>query len=308
MVQTQRAHMVRRQRMARYKYFYLMLVPVVAWYLIFCYAPMYGVVTAFQNYVMHKGILGSQWVGLKHFQALLGDAFFWRALKNSVVIALMRMLIEFPVPIILALLLGELRSKAYKQTLQTVMYLPHFLSWIICASMIVNIFNADEGLVTVAMHSAFGQPMQNYITPGTMRWMLVLTNLWKEAGWSMIIFIASMAGIDPTLYEAAVVDGANRFRLVWHVTLPGLRSVIAIVLIMKIGSMLNAGFDQVFNLQNPLVLEVSDIIDTYVLRTAMKDAKFSYAAAIGLFNSVICTVLLLVSNQCAHWMGQSGIY
>lgn len=299
---------VLRRNAIRYKYFYLMLIPVIVWYVIFCYAPMYGVITAFQDFVMHKGIGGSAFVGLKHFRALWGDVFFWRALKNSVIIAGMRLLFEFPVPIMLAILLNELRSKRYKQVVQTAIYLPHFLSWIVCTSVIFNIFNADEGLFTVVMHNVFGAPMQNYVTPSTFRWVLVGTNLWKEAGWEMIIFVASMASIDPTLYEAAVVDGASRWRRIWHVTLPGIRSVIVIVLILRIGGILNTGFDQVFNLQKPLVLETGDIIDTYVLRTAMKDGRFSYAAAIGLFNSLINTTLLLLANRGARLLGQQSIF
>ena len=292
----------------RYRYFYLMLLPVVAWYIIFCYAPMYGVVTAFQDYAMHKGISGSAWVGLKHFRALWKDVFFWRSFRNSCIIALMRMVIEFPIPIVLSLLLNELRSKRLKSLMQTVMYLPHFLSWIICVSIIQIIFNADEGLFTILMNRWFGLPMQNYVVPSTFRWFLVFTNVWKEAGWSMIIFIAAIAGVDPTLYEAAVVDGANRFQRCLHVTLPGIVSTIVIVLILNIGSMLNTGFDQVFNMQNPLTLETGDIIDTYVTRTVMKDAKFSYASAIGLFNSFINTALLLIANRGARLLGQQSIY
>lgn len=297
-----------RRNLLRYRYFYLMLIPVILWYVVFCYAPMYGVVTAFQDFQMHKGIGGSAWVGTKHFRALLKDLFFWRALRNSVAIAAMRLVFEFPVPILLAVLLNELRGRRFKQAVQTVVYLPHFLSWVICASIIFTVFNADDGLFTVVMHNVFGLPMQNYVTPTTFRRMLILTNLWKEAGWEMIIFLASMAAIDPTLYEAAVVDGAHRWRRIWHITLPGIRSVIVIVLILRIGSILNTGFDQVFNLQKPLVLETGDIIDTYVLRTAMKDAKFSYAAAVGLFNSIINTALLLLANWGAKLSGQQSIF
>jgi len=216
--------------------------------------------------------------------------------------------VEFPVPVILALLHNELRARWFKSVMQTVMYLPHFLSWIICASIIQTIFNADNGLFTLAMHRLFGVPMKNYVVPSTFRWFLIFTNIWKETGWSMIIFIAAMAGIDPTLYEAAVVDGADRFQRCMHVTLPGISSTIVIVLILNIGSMLNTGFDQVFNMQNPLTLETGDIIDTYVTRTVMKDAKFSYASAIGLFNSLINTILLLLANKGAHLLGQPGIY
>ena len=295
-------------RLKRFKHFYIMLLPVIIWYILFCYAPMYGVVTAFQDYAMHKGILGSPWVGMKHFQALGGDVFFWRAFKNTLIIALMRLVFEFPIPVILALMVNELKSKWFKQSVQTVLYLPHFLSWIICASIFVNIINADEGLFPILMNRIFGLPMQNYVTGRTFRWVLVITNLWKEVGWNMIIFIASMSSIDPMLYEAAVVDGAKRIQLVLHITLPGIANVVVVVLILMIGSILNTGFDQVFNLQNPLVMETGDIIGTYVLRTATEDAKFSYASAVGLFNSVISTVLLLFANRFARAMGQSGIY
>lgn len=295
-------------RIAQHKYFYLMLLPVVAWYLIFCYAPMYGVVTAFQDYAMHKGISGSPWVGLKHFRALLDDVFFWRAFKNTLIISGMRLALEFPVPILLALMIRELRGKWFKNAVQTVLYLPHFLSWIICSSIIMNLLNADEGLIPLLLNRLFRLPMQNYVTPSSFRWLLIVTNIWKEAGWSMIIFIAAMASIDPTLYEAAMVDGATRLQMTLHVTLPGILNTIVVVLILTIGGILGTGFDQVFNLQNPLVLETGDIINTYVLRTAMKDAKFSYATAIGLFNSVISTLLLLLSNRIARMIGQSSIY
>lgn len=296
------------RRILWHKYFYLMLVPVLAWYAIFCYAPMYGVVTAFQDYAMHKGVLGSAWVGLKHFKALFGDTFFWRAFRNTLIISGMRLLLEFPVPILLALLINELRSSGYKNVVQTVLYLPHFLSWIICASIILNLLNADEGLIPLLLNRLFGAPMRNYVTAGSFRWLLIVTNLWKEAGWSMIIFIAAMASIDPTLYEAAMADGAKRFQLVLHITLPGIFSTIVVVLILTVGGILSTGFDQVFNLQNPLVLETGDVIDTYVLRTAMKDARFSYATAAGLFNSAISTLLLLLSNRIARAMGQNGVY
>ena len=296
------------RRILWHKYFYIMLIPVIVWYAIFCYAPMYGVLTAFQDYAMHKGLSSSPWVGLKHFNTLFKDVFFWRAFKNTLIISGMRLAIEFPAPIVLALLINELRGTKLKNTVQTVLYLPHFLSWIICASIVLNLLNADEGLIPLLINRLFGVPMKNYVTARSFRWLLIITNLWKEAGWSMIIFIAAMASIDPTLYEAAMADGAKRFQLVIHITLPGIFSTIVVVLILTIGDILGTGFDQVFNLQNPLVLETGDVINTYVLRTAMKDARFSYATAVGLFNSVISTLLLVVSNRISRALGQNGIY
>lgn len=292
----------------RYKFFYIMLIPVIIWYVIFCYVPMYGIVTAFQDYVMHKGVFNSPFVGLKHFYELFEDALFLQAFKNSLIIAAYRMIFEFPVPIILAILLNEVRQSWLSKTIQTIVYLPHFLSWVIVASIMLTIFNPDQGLIAALMELIGGKLSDNLITAHTFRGILIVTNIWKEAGWGMIIYIASIAGIDVNLYEAALVDGANRFQRMWHITLPGIKSVIIVMLILTIGNILRTGFDQVFNLSNPLVMETGDIIDTYVYRTVMKDYKLSYAAAIGLFNSVICSALLLFTNWLAKVFNQEGIY
>jgi putative aldouronate transport system permease protein len=292
----------------RYKFFYIMLVPVIIWYIIFCYVPMYGVITSFQDYAMHKGVLNSPFVGLKHFYELFEDDLFWRAFKNSLIIAGYRMIFEFPVPIILAILINEIRHSWLNKTIQTIVYLPHFLSWVIVASIMLTIFNPDQGLVAALMKSFGGRLSDNLITARTFRGILIVTNIWKEAGWGMIIYIASIAGIDVNIYEAALVDGANRFQRMWHITLPGIRSVIIVMLILTTGSIIQTGFDQVFNLSNPLVMETGDIIDTYVYRTVMKDYRLSYAAAIGLFNSVICATLLFFTNWLARAFNQEGIY
>lgn len=296
------------RRIRRHKYFYLMLLPVLVWYAIFCYGPMYGVVTAFQDYTMTLGVFRSPFVGLTHFRALAEDTLFWRAFRNSVILSVYRILIEFPIPIILAILINELRVSWVRKTAQTLLYLPHFLSWIIVASIIVTFFNPDTGLVAAVAALFNAQLPPNLITASNFRGLLVATNIWKEAGWGMIIYLASMSSVDANLYEAAYVDGANRFQRVWHVTLPALKSVIAIQMILMVGTVLRSGFDQVFNLQNPLVMETGDIIDTYVYRTVMKDYKLSYATAIGLFNSMICTTLLLLSNFLSKKLNSQSIY
>lgn len=296
------------RRIRRHKYFYLMLLPVLIWYAIFCYGPMYGVVTAFQDYTMTLGVFRSPFAGLTHFRALAEDTLFWRAFRNSVILSAYRILIEFPIPIILAILINELRVSWVRKTAQTLLYLPHFLSWIIVASIIVTFFNPDTGLVAAIASLFHMQLPPNLITASNFRGLLVATNIWKEAGWGMIIYLASMSSVDANLYEAAYVDGANRFQRVWHVTLPALKSVIAIQMILMVGTVLRSGFDQVFNLQNPLVMETGDIIDTYVYRTVMKDYKLSYATAIGLFNSMICTVLLLLSNFLSKKLNNQSIY
>ena len=285
-----------------------MLLPVLAWYIIFCYGPMYGVITAFQDYSMSRGVFRSPFVGLEHFRTLFSDTLFWRAFRNSVILAVYRILFEFPIPIILSILINELRSPLVRKFTQTLLYLPHFLSWVIVASIIVTFFNPDTGLLA-AFARLFGSEMPpNLITAKSFRGILIITNIWKEAGWGMIIYLASMSSIDAALYEAAYVDGANRFQRTWHITLPALRSVIAIQMILLAGSVLRSGFDQVFNLSNPLVMETGDIIDTYVYRVVTKNGEFSYASAIGLFNSVICTAMLLLANTLSKKLSDESIY
>lgn len=290
-----------------HKYFYIMLLPVLAWYIIFCYLPMYGIVTAFQDYSMYKGTFHSPFVGLEHFRTLMEDSFFWRAFRNSVIIAVYRLVFEFPIPIILAIMINELRQSWLRKTIQTIVYLPNFLSWIIVASIVFTILNPDIGVIAEFMKQ-MGIEKRNLVTPDNFRGLLIITDIWKTAGWGTIIFLASMSGIDLNLYEAAYVDGADRFHRIWHITLPAIRNVIAIVLILMVGSVLRTGFDQVFNMGSPMVMETGDIIDTYVTRTVMRDYKLSYAAAIGLFNSVICAILLFSSNFAARKLNQDSIY
>lgn len=297
-----------RSSVIKYKYLYLLLLPVLAWYIIFCYIPMYGVVTAFQDYSMNKGTFGSVFVGFKHFEALFADADFWRSFRNTIIIAAYRMAFGFPVPIVVALLLNEVRHKFYKKTLQTVIYLPHFLSWVIVASIMLTVFSPEKGL-TAAIYSSFGGSAPDILSqPGTFRSLLIGTDLWKETGWNTIIYIAAIAGVDVSLYESALLDGAGRLQRAWHVTLPGIMNVVVVMLILNAGTILNAGFDQVFNLYNPITYETGDILDTFVFRSALKDNKLSYAAAAGLFKSVICVAVLLASNRIASALQQESIY
>ena len=297
-----------RASLVKYRYLYYLLIPVLAWYLIFCYFPMYGIVTAFQDYSMNKGTFLSPFVGFKHFQALFADVDFWRAFRNTVIIAAYRMVIEFPIPILVALLLNEVRHKTYKKVVQTVVYLPHFLSWVIVASIMLTVFSPEKGLVA-AIYTSLGKSAPDILSqPQTFRAMLIGTDVWKETGWNTIIYIAAIAGVDICQYESALLDGANRFQRAWHITLPGIMSVVVIMLILNAGTILNSGFDQVFNLYNPITYETGDILDTFVYRSALKDYKLSYAAAAGLFKSVICVAILLGSNKLAGALQQEGIY
>lgn len=296
------------KKIVRFKYLYLIFIPVLAWYILFCYVPMYGIVMAFQDYTMSKGFFASPFVGLANFIELFQDEDFIRAFSNTVIIAIYRMITEFPFSIILALLLNEMRNIKYRKAIQTIIYLPHFLSWVIVASIFITIFSPEKGLVT-ALFSTVGIEMPDVLSsPDSFRSVLILTDIWKESGWMTVIYVASMAAIEVQLYEAATVDGAGRWSQMWHVTLPGIRNTIAIMFILTLGQILTWGFDQVYNFYNPLVYDAGDILDTYIFRTAMADNKFSYAAAAGLFRSVICTVLLLTSNKIVKLFGEESIY
>jgi putative aldouronate transport system permease protein len=292
----------------KYKYLYIMLVPVVIWYIIFCYQPMYGVITAFQDYNMNKGNFGSPFVGLKHFNILIKDTDFWIAFKNTFTIAIYRMVIEFPIPIIIAILLNEVRSLRFKKAVQTIIYLPHFLSWVIVASILLVVFNPERGLVPI-IYNNLGMTYNDVLTdPEKFRSILVWSDVWKESGWSTIIYVAAMGGINVDLYESAAVDGANRWQKIIYITLPGIKNVIVVMLILMAGQVLNWGFDQVYNLYNPMVYSSGDIVSTYIFRTALGDMKLSYAAAAGLFNSIICIILLVSTNKIAKMINDEGIY
>lgn len=294
--------------LVKYKYYYLLILPVLLWYIIFCYIPMYGIVTAFQDYNMNKGTFGSPFAGFKHFQALFDDPNFWRTFRNTVIIAIYRMAVQFPIPIIIALMLNEVRHALFKKTVQTAIYLPHFLSWVVVASVLLTIFSPEKGLLA-AIYSTFGGDLPNLLAmPEYFRSVLVWSDVWKETGWNSIIYIAAIASVDVSLYESAKMDGAGRWRRIWHVTLPGIMNIIVIMLILMAGSILNSGFDQVYNLYTPIVYETGDILDTYVFRSAIKDNRLSYAAAAGLFKSVICVLVLVTSNKIARSLEQEGIY
>lgn len=296
------------KRVIKYKYLYLIFIPVLAWYIIFCYIPMYGIVMAFQDYTMSKGFFASPFIGLANFRELFRDEYFLRAFSNTVIIAVYRMLSEFPFSIILALLLNEIGRIKYRKVIQTVIYLPHFLSWVIVASIFITVFSPENGLVTI-LFSTMGIQIPDVLTSAdSFRSVLILSDIWKESGWMTVIYVAAIAGINIQLYEAATIDGAGRWSQMWHVTLPGIRNTIVIMFILTLGQILTWGFDQVYNFYNPLVYDTGDILDTYIFRTALADTNFSYAAAAGLFRSVICTVLLLVSNYIVKAFGEESIY
>lgn len=291
----------------RNKYLYALLVPGVIFFLVFSYLPLYGVQLAFKTYDLRGGIWGSPFVGLDNFRMLLGDAQFLQVFRNTMEISLLKTAFGFPAPIILAILIHELASRKLKRVLQTVFTFPYFLSWVVVSGILLNLLRTDgalNGLITM-----FGGEKQPFMTdPILFRIMLVVSSIWKEAGWSCIMYMAAIAGINATLYEAAMVDGANRWQRIRHVTWPGLQGMAAILLILTIGNIMNAGFDQIFNLYNPAVFDSAEILDTYVYRITFQLAgDYSFSTAVGLFKGVINCVLLLGANAIVRRLGHSAL-
>ncbi|WP_240941388.1 ABC transporter permease subunit [Paenibacillus sp. HB172176] len=295
-------------RYKKHKYFYLMLVPLVAYYVIFEYGPLYGVQIAFKDYMLRQGIWGSSWVGWKHFEYMFTlSPDFYNILKNTVVISLYHIIFGFPAPIVLALLLNELRLEMFKRISQTISYLPHFLSWVVLGGLLMTILSPTTGAVNLVLGWFGIEPIYFLGDPRYFRFTLVISAIWKEIGWGTIIYLAALASVDQHLYEAAKMDGANRWKQTIHITLPSITYVIAILFIFKTGSILSAGFDQIFNLYNPAVYSVADTLDTYVYRVGLMQLQYSFTTAVGLFKNIIAFSMVMLTNYIVKKMGQEGI-
>ena len=276
---------------------YLMMILPVIFYIMFRYTPMHGIVIAFQNYNLFKGIAGSQFVGMANFEFVFKMRDFSIALQNTLLLNFLDLIVGFPVPIILSIMLNEIKSTGIKRVSQTLLYLPHFLSWVILAKIVLNIFGYTGPINQIL--GFFGQsPVQFFGEPSLFRPLVIGTDVWKSFGYNTVIYLAAILGIDPTLYEAAAVDGAGRFRRIWHITLPGIRMTVALLAILALGNVLNAGFDQIYNLYNPLVYSTGDIIDTWVYRYGLQNLQFSLATTVGLFKSVISLILITLG----YWL------
>lgn len=293
-----------------YRYFYIMLLPLVAWYVIFTYAPMYGLTLAFKTYNYSKGILGSPWIGIAHFRDIISDMQFLAAFRNTIIISLGKLAFHFPTPIILAILLNELSGRRSKKFFQTVITFPHFISWVVLAGIITNILG-QNGVVNQIIHSLSGNTVSFLSNTSTFRPILYITHIWKEIGWDSIIYIAAMAGINYELYEASEIDGANRWQRIRHITWPGIRSTVAILLVLTVGQMLNLGssFDQIFNLYSAPVYGVADTIDTYIYRTTFTTgADFGYMTALGSLKSVVNLLMIFLANFIVKKTGEQGLF
>lgn len=297
-------------RLKRYWPAYVLLLPVVIWYLIFCYAPMGGLVIAFKKYGILRGIAGSPWVGWANFEKLFQSGQFTRSIRNTLVISALETVIGFPMPIIFAILLNELTRMRFKKLVQTVSYLPHFISWSVAGGMVTMLLSPSSGAIAGIVKALGGTP-QNYLGMSQyFRPIIVASYVWKSLGWSAIIYMAAISSVDEQLYEAAVIDGAGRFARIWHVTLPGIRGIISIQLILWVGSFLNVSFDQIFILVNTLTLEVGETIDHYIYRVGLGSSNnFSLATASGMFKSVIGFFLILITNAiCKKLTDGEGIW
>lgn len=296
------------RRIWKNKWIYVMLLPGVLYFLIFKYIPMYGLIISFQNYKPFKGISGSEWVGFEHFQRLFTEPDFLNILSNTLILFGMNLLFYFPVPILLALMLNEVKGDLFKKTFQTIVYLPHFMSWVIIVSISFVMLTMDGGIINDIIEYFGFQKINFLLAPEWFRPTYILQVIWREAGWGTIIYLAAIASIDPGLYEAARMDGAGRIRQMWHITLPAIRSVIIVLLILKIGDVLELGFEHVYLLLNSMNRNVAEIIDTYVYTAGLKQGQFSYSAAIGLFKSFIGLALVMIVNRIAKKMGEEGVY
>lgn len=286
----------------------LMVLPALLLIFIFSYIPMYGVLMAFQDYSIFKGFLASEWVGFKHFEMFFTSPEFFTVLRNTIIIALLKFGIGFPAPILLALMLNEVRHMMFKRVIQTVSYLPHFMSWVIVAGLIMSMLSTDNGSVNILLDkmNLVNEPI-NFLSIPNLFWsILVSTGVWKEIGFGSIVYLAAIASIDPSMYEAASMDGASKFKQIFLITVPSIMPVVIIFMILAIGNLLNAGFEDILLLAvNPLLRDVSDVIDTYVYRVGIQSSRYSYATAVGLFKALISVGLLTIANYVARRGGNS---
>lgn len=301
-----RAELWRRTK--KNKMLYLMILPGILYFLVYKYLPMYGLIISFMDYKPYLGISGSEWVGFEHFSRLFASPEFWSIFKNTLVLFALQIFIFFPIPIVLSLMLNEVRHTFYKRGIQTLIYIPHFMSWVVIVSISFVMLTLDGGLIN-SMLEMFGFEKINFLMSSDwFRPMYILQVIWREAGWGTIIFLAAITAVDPQLYEAAKIDGATRLRQMWHITLPAIRSVIIVLLILKIGDVLELGFEHVYLLLNSSNRAVAEIFDTYVYVAGIQQGQFSYSTAVGFFKGAVGLVMVIFANKLAKLFDEEGIY
>lgn len=295
------------REMYRYRWLYFLLIPGIIFFFVFKYIPMYGLKIAFMDYNQYNPA-ASEWVGLEQFVKLFSKRSFLPVLRNTIVISLLKLLIGFPIPIILALMMNEMRNLKFKKVSQTLLYLPHFISWVILGGIIMTLLDPDNGLITDLIMKLTGEKVMVLTDPKWFVPMLIITDIYKGMGWGTILYFAAISGIDPQLYEAASIDGAGRWRQALSITLPSIIPTIVVCFILNCGNILNAGFDQIFMLYSSHVYDVADIIDTYVYRIGIVNADYSFSTAAGMFKSVVAFIMIVVVNAIAKKTGNEGLY
>ena len=296
-----------RKDFIRNRYVYLLALPVIVWYFLFCYLPLYGAIIAFKDFSPGLGIWRSPWIGLANFKDFFTSVYAWRVIRNTALINLYSLIFGFPAPIILALLFHEIRNVPFKRTMQTVSYLPHFVSIMVVCGMIVD-FTATNGLFSNIVQF-FGGQGKNYLEdPAYFRSIYIGSGIWQEIGWSSIIYLAAISAIDPQQYEAAIIDGAGRFRKLWNVTLPGIMPTIVILLILRVGQLMNIGYEKIILLYSPATYDTSDIISSFVYRRGLLNGEFGFASAVGLLNSAINLILLGSTNWICRRLGDTSLW
>lgn len=292
----------------KHRTIYLLVLPGLLYFVLFKIVPMWGLVLAFKDYNPFLGFFGSDWVGFKHFSELFSSSNFYMMMRNTFAINLIALAFHFPLPILLALMLNEIRHEGFKRLNQSIVYLPHFLSWVVVASMTFFLLSTDVGIINKLIAES-GRETVSFLSEPNFFWgMLTAQSMWKEAGWGTIIFLAAMAGVDPQRYEAAVVDGAGRFRQIWHITLPAIRPTIIILLILRLGSMADTGFEQILLMMNPLVRSVAEVFDTYSYTHGILQGKISIGVTVGMFKGLIGLLLIVTANKIVRKLGHEGIY
>ena len=292
----------------KYRYLMLLLIPSVIMLIIFKYIPMYGVTIAFKDFKLRQGILGSPWVGLEVFEKVFSMPVFWTAFKNTAILGVMNLIVGFPLPIILALLLNEIHNERYKKILQTMSYLPHFVSWITLSGLFIQLLSPSTGPVASLFRLFGAEPYYFMGEVSTFRWVLVATGAWKGVGWGSIVYLAALSGVDQEMYEAALIDGANRFQRVRYITLPSILPTITIMLILRAGSILADNFDQIYNMSNSAMYEVANVLGVYTYELGLKNMRYAESTAVSLFLNVISLALVLLTNFVSTKVNDYGIW
>ncbi|TXK85190.1 sugar ABC transporter permease [Paenibacillus sp. N3.4] len=287
---------------------YLALIPGIAFLLVFKYTPMYGIIIAFKDFNIFEGMAASPWVGWKHFEKLISSASFLHVFENTLMISIYKIVFLFPLPIVVAILLNELKNMVFKRSVQTVIYLPHFLSWVIVSGLFIDLLSSNGGIVNKMIVAMGGEPIRFFLDSHIFRSVLVASAGWKDLGWNTIIYLAALAGIDPGLYESAKIDGANKWKQIVHITLPGLLPIILLMFILRLGYVLEAGTEQVLVMYNPSVYNVADVIGTYVYRIGLGEQDYSFSTAVGVFESVVAFILIISGNGLARKFFGRGIW